>query len=75
MLTDMWTKLAEAQLIPDGPFPVSLGELTDLVEKAKAGDAIALQKLKDALHWIPADQKLRMLTKAGIAATMELLRK
>lgn len=74
MLTDMWGKMADNKLILDKPFPIGLTELADLVKKAEGGDLAAIEKLKLALHWIPAGEKFRILTAAGVKKTLELLR-
>lgn len=74
MLTDMWGKMAQTQGWPEGMhYPVSLDDLPDLVERAKGGDMIALQKLKDALHWIPAGGKFNVISPGALAAAREVL--
>lgn len=55
-------------------FPISPSELNTLVEQAKGGDAESLSKLKEALHWIPAGQKFRVLTGDNITSIISALK-
>lgn len=73
LLNSYWGYLAKTHNLPDGfHFPVSNFELDELIDQAKKGDIKALQKLKDALHWIPFDKrisdiiKFKVLSKAGV---------
>ncbi len=63
MLTEMWANMAEVHpdLLNGTTFPVSLSQLSDLVERAEAGDEEATKKLREALHWIPAGSKFRVV--------------
>lgn len=68
VLNNYWGELTKAHNLPDGfHFPVDIFELDELIDLAKKGDSKALQKLKDALHWIPTDKKFKILSKAGVA--------
>jgi len=53
------------------PFPIEIGgNLQSLIERAQDSDAEALQKLKDALRWIPAGARFKILSKAGVNAVL-----
>lgn len=52
------------------PFPIQLSDLDSLIERAQNGDVEALKKLKNALHWVPAGARLKILSKAGVSAVL-----
>ncbi len=63
-LTEMWAEMAKTNpdLLPNTHFPVSMSEIDDLVRRAvEDGDESALRRLRQALHWIPAGSKLRLI--------------
>lgn len=73
-LKNMWHAMATVH--PDlvsGPFPIGLSELADIVNKAKNGDAAALQLLIKTLHWISPGEKFKILTQAGVQDIIGLL--
>lgn len=75
LLNNFWGQMASSGNLPEGfHYPADLAEISDLVEKAKNGDAQALQKLKDALHWVPAGQKFKILSKAGISGVLSVIK-
>lgn len=74
MLSGMWHQMAQAHVIPNTEFPVSLSELNNLAARAEAGDEESFRKLVRALHWIPAGSKMRILTRAGISKTLEMVK-
>lgn len=58
------------------PFPIEIGgNLQSLIERAQNGDAAALQKLKDALRWIPEGARFKILSKAGVNAVLAAIPK
>lgn len=76
LLNDTWGNVASAGNFPEGMhFPVGMEELNDLIDKAKGGDAQALQQLKDALHWLPANKSFKILNKSAIGAIIQTIKK
>lgn len=75
-LSNMWGAMAQVDNLPAGVhFPVSLTDLPNLIEQAQSGDAGALQKLKDALHWIPAGKKFTILNAEQLTKILAALSK
>lgn len=75
-LKQMWIDMATAGELPkNAHFPMSLSELDSIIEKASAGDPLALQKLKEALHWIPAVHKFKILSPKAIMEILAILKK
>lgn len=71
LLTQTWGQMAATNHWPaDFHYPIELGDLKNIIDQAKAGDPIALQKLKDALHWIPAGKTFRILNTEQISIVL-----
>lgn len=73
-LTEMWAGMAKTNpdLLPNTHFPVSMSEIDDLVRRAvEDGDELALRRLRQALHWIPAGSKLRLIAEQQARAVLD----
>ncbi|MCL4365808.1 hypothetical protein M1437_01105 [Patescibacteria group bacterium] len=75
MLTDMWETMAKGHpdLLPDAYYPVSLSEVNKLVEQAEKGDKVALNRLMQALHWIPKDGRFRKVAQLASQSVLKMI--
>lgn len=65
-LVNYWVQMAPE----NSHFPIALWDLDNVIRQARTGDPIALQRLKDALRWIPTGKTFRILSDAGIKTVL-----
>lgn len=74
-LTNYWGLMDKVGYLPDGThFPATMGELYQIIEKAKGGDTASMDSLKLMLRYVPAGMKLRVLDASGINSAVGVLK-